>query len=54
MYKVQHNIGIYSTATYNIQLSTSLNTTFFVFASLSSSFQIALMFDTEVTLDTAI
>jgi len=48
--------GIYNTGIYNIYClarSTSLYTTFCDFATSSSSFQIALMFDTEVTLDTA-
>src|SRR6266849_10115660 len=45
---------IYKTKVYNIySISASLYTTFCVFASLSFSFQIALMFNTEVTLDTA-
>src|SRR5882757_6069254 len=48
--------GIYNTGIYNIYClarSTSLYTTFCDFATSSSSFQIPLMFDTEVTLDTA-
>src|SRR5713101_4618473 len=45
---------IYNSKVYNIySRSTSLYTTFCVLASLSFSFQITLMFDTEVTLDIA-
>ena len=54
---LSYNIyGIYNTGIYNIYClarSTSLYTTFCDFATSSSSFQIPLMFDTEVTLDTA-
>src|SRR5258708_10828260 len=49
-----HLYNIYNSKVYNIySRSASLYTTFCVLSSLSFSSQIALMFDTEVTLDTA-